>query len=104
MHYVLGVTVFSQNLGWHVRFFNDDYDRVIYSQRGAWALDGLVPYRGVFSESPARGDLRSRGAVPRRQRRLSSLSAVFSLVMCFFLGATIELLRRMLPGREWLAS
>jgi uncharacterized membrane protein len=103
VYWILGITVFSQNLGSNVRFFNDDFDRVIYSQRGAWALDGLVPYRGVFSEYPHVATYILGAPYLAGSLDFAAYRAVFSLVMCFFLGATIVLLRRMLPGREWLA-
>jgi uncharacterized membrane protein len=103
VYWVLGATVFSQNLGLNVRFFNDDFDRVIYSQRGAWALDGLVPYRGVFSEYPHVATYILGAPYLAGSLDFATYRAVFSLLMCLFLGATIVLLRRMLLGRESLA-
>jgi len=98
-----GITVFSDNLGSHVRFFNDDFDRAIYLQRGAWAVEGLVPYRGVFSEYPHVATYVLGFPYFVGSADYPSYRAIFSLLMCMCLGATVVLLQRMLPGREWLA-
>jgi uncharacterized membrane protein len=103
LYWLAGITVFSDNLGSHIRFFNDDFDRVIYSQRGAWALDGLIPYRGVFSEYPHVATYLLGLPYFFVRDDYAAYRAIFSLLMCVCLGATIVLLQRMLPGREWLA-
>jgi hypothetical protein len=103
VYWLAGITVFGDNLGSHVRFFNDDFDRVIFAQRGAWALDGLVPYRGVFSEYPHVATYILGLPYLFVAGDFVAYRAIFSLVMCVALGATIVLLQRMLPGRERLA-
>src|SRR4029453_8308474 len=100
---MLGITVFSDNLGSHIRFYNDDYDREIFSQRGAWALTGLVPYRGVFSEYPHVATYLLGLPYFFVANDYAAYRAVFSLLMCVCLGTMIVLLQRMLPGRESLA-
>jgi uncharacterized membrane protein len=101
--WMLGITVFSDNLGSHIRFYNDDYDREIFSQRGAWALTGLVPYRGVFSEYPHVATYVLGLPYFFVANDYAAYRAVFSLLMCVCLGTMIVLLQRMLPGRESLA-
>jgi uncharacterized membrane protein len=103
VYWILSITVFSQNLGSHIRFVNDDFDRVIYSQRGAWALEGLIPYRGVFSEYPHVATYILGFPYLVGSDGYPAYRAAFSLLMCVCLGATIVLLQRMLPGRESLA-
>ena len=103
MYWWLGITVFVDNLGSNVRFFNDDFDRVIFAQRGTWALEGLVPYRGVFSEYPHVATYVLGLPYLFVGGDYAAYRAVFSLLMCVALGAVIVLLRRMLPGRESLA-
>ena len=100
VYWVLGITVFSDNLGSHIRFYNDDFDRLIYSQRGAWALNGFIPYRGVFSEYPHIATYLFGLPLFIVRDNFAAYLAIFSLLMCLCLGALIVLLQRMLPGRE----
>lgn len=94
--WLIGEGVFRENLGSELRFFTDNYERDVYAQRGAWAIDGRVPYRDVFSEYPqvATYVLGLPYLVVGDDR--TAYLSVFSLMMCVWLGATIILLRQML--------
>jgi uncharacterized membrane protein len=103
VYWALGLTVFRDTLGTLIRFYNDDFDRLIYSQRGAWAVDGLVPYRGVFSEYPHVATYLFGLPYFFVRDNFVAYLGIFSLVMCLCLFALILLLQRMMPGRESLA-
>ena len=101
--WTLGISVLQSNCSSDVRFFNDEHDRSIYAERGAWALKRAAPYRDVPSEYPqiatylfglpylvaggASGDYRV-------------YSSIVSGIMLVFLCGTIALLYRMLPARK----
>lgn len=103
VYWLLSTTVLSDNLGSQIRFVNDDFDRVIYSQRGAWALHGLVPYRGAFSEYPNVATYLFGLPYFITGGDFFAYRAIFSFVMCVCLGLMVGLLQRFLPGRESLA-
>jgi hypothetical protein len=101
--WALGISVLRSNCSSNVRLFNDDYDRSIYSMRGAWALNRTVPYRDVPSEYPQLATYLFglpylvAGRASRDYRVYSDI--VSGVMLCFLYGA-IVLLYRMLPARK----
>jgi hypothetical protein len=101
--WALGISVLRSNCSSDVRLFNDNYDRAIYSMRGAWALNHTVPYRDVPSEYPQLATylFGVPYLVARRASRDSRIySDIVSGIMLGFLYGAIVLLYRMLPARK----
>lgn len=101
--WALGISVLQSNCSSKARLFNDDFDRSIYSERGAWAINRTVPYRDVPSEYPQLATYLL--GVPyllagEAARDYRVYSAIVSAIMLVFLYGAIVLLYRMLPARK----
>ena len=108
-YWLLSVTLLHNNLDTPVRLFSDEFDRLVYFERGQWLPERLVPYKDVMSEYPQ---------IPTYLFGLLHLpvigetnmlvaywkhSSIFSALMLIALAATIEILYKILPERKYLA-
>jgi hypothetical protein len=101
--WLLCISIFRENLGYGIRFFNDDYDRSVYALDGEWFLKGQIPYKDTISEYPQIPTYLF--AVPYLFSDPNSspdfnywvFSTVISLISLGFLLGTILLLYQMLP-------
>jgi uncharacterized membrane protein len=96
------------NTSFSVRWFNDDYDRSIYMQRGEWLPDHGIPYVDVLSEYPQIptylfGLIYFVTPAINVQLDYYVYSSIFSLLMLVILFFTIRMLYGMLSERKWLA-
>jgi hypothetical protein len=101
--WLLCISLFRNNLGSAVRFFNDDNDRSDYALRGQWILLGKVPYRDTLSEYPQIPTYLFAmpylfgPRTPGVQFNYWIYSSAFSFLMLSILAATVILLYKMLP-------
>lgn len=101
--WLLVSTVLRNDLGSHIRYFSDDYDRGIYYERGLWLPNGQVPYRDVISEYPQVPTyLFGLFHIPflgEKDELLAYLkhSSLFTAVMLVVLFALIGQIYRLLP-------
>jgi hypothetical protein len=104
--WLLCISLFRNNLGSTVRYFNDDNDRSDYALRGEWFLLGKVPYRDTVSEYPQIPTYLFAipylfgPRTPGVQFNYWIYSSVLSFLMLACLGATVVLLFRMLPSHQ----
>jgi uncharacterized membrane protein len=96
------------NTSFAVRWFNDDYDRSIYMQRGEWLPTHGIPYVDVLSEYPQIptylfGLIYFVTPAINVQLDYYIYSSIFSLLMLVLLFFTIRMLYGMLSERKWLA-
>lgn len=101
--WLLTTTILRTNLNTKVRLFSDDYDRLIYFQRGLWFVNHQVPYQDTLSEYPQVPTylfgLIHVASLGENNASIAhwKYSSLFSLLMLIVLLATVELLQRMLP-------
>jgi hypothetical protein len=99
-------TFLRANLDSAVRLFNDDADRTVYFERGAWLPTNKIPYRDVASEYPQVPTF-IFGVLYTPFLNENDLSVVYArysmlfsfLMICLLIGLAITL-DKMLPKKE----
>jgi len=106
LFWLLSNTLFKDNLGSSIRYFNDDGDWKDYAADASYYLHGQVPYRDTLSEYPQIPTYLFAvpyllfQAPPGEALNFQLYSAFFTLMMVAVLCGTIILLYRMLPSHK----